>query len=238
MREIALHILDIMQNSTAAKADMIRVSLIASQGLDKPMEDLATVTASVDSATEDLATGKPTKDKATVDPTTGKPTIGLATGKASDMLVVTIEDNGWGMDKELLASVTDPFSTTRKTRRVGLGIPLMKASCGRSGGSFEIVSQKGVGTTITAVYDINNIDRPVLGDLAGVITDMAASWAKVDIRLELKCGPKQFEFSSCEAARMLGEVPLSEFLVVKWLKEYISEGINEILGGVLDEIIS
>lgn len=187
MREIALHILDIMQNSTAAQANMIRVSM-------------------------------------TADP-------------KADTLTITIEDNGCGMDSELLASVTDPFSTTRKTRRIGLGIPLMKASCERSGGSFEITSQKSIGTTVTAVYETDHIDRPVLGDLAGVITDMAASWPGVDIQLRLMYQAKQFEFSSGEAARMLGEVPLSEYSVVKWLREYINEGINEIFGGVLSEIL-
>jgi hypothetical protein len=142
------------------------------------------------------------------------------------------------MDDGLLATVTDPFSTTRKTRRVGLGIPLLKASCERSGGSFGITSQKGAGTIVTAVYETGHIDRPVLGDLSGVITDMTASWPGVDIRLQLHYGAKQFEFSSREAARMLGDVPLSEFSVVKWLKEYINEGIIEIFGGVLSEIVS
>lgn len=187
MREIALHILDIMQNSTAAQANMIRVSL-------------------------------------TVDP-------------QADTLAVIIEDNGCGMDSGLLAIVTDPFSTTRKTRRVGLGIPLLKASCERSGGSFGITSQTGTGTTLTAVFGTDHIDRPVLGDLAGVITDMAASWPGVDIRLKLQYGSRQFEFSSGEAAQRLGDVPLSEFSVINWLKEYINEGIIEIFGGVLSEIV-
>lgn len=187
MREIALHILDIMQNSVAAQASVITVSL-------------------------------------DVEPQAGT-------------LTVTIEDNGCGMDGELLATVTDPFATTRKTRRVGLGIPLIKASCERSGGSFAIASVKGDGTTVTAVFGKDHIDRPVLGDLAGVITDMAASMPQTDIRLKLRCEERQFEFSSAEAARMLGEVPLSEFSVVKWLKEYIDEGITEIFGGVLNEIV-
>ncbi len=187
MREIALHILDIMQNSTAAQADTIIVSLTADS--------------------------------------------------EAGTLTLSIEDNGCGMDEDFLVKVTDPFSTTRTTRRVGLGIPLLKASCERSGGSFGITSHKGIGTIVTAVYEISHIDRPVLGDLAGVITDMTASWQKVDIRLQLFCGDKQFAFSSREAAKMLGDVPLSEFSVIKWLKEYIQEGIKEIFGGVLNEVI-
>lgn len=188
MRDLSLHILDIMQNSTAAQAELIRAKLI----------------------------------------------VKSETG----MLVVIIEDDGSGMDKKLLAVVTDPFTTTRTTRKVGLGIPLFKASAERSGGSFEIKSHRGAGTVVRAEFEIANIDRPPLGDLAGVITDMAAAWPKADIQLILENGAARFEFSSAEAAGILGDVPLSEFAVVKWLRGYIYDGIKEIFGGVLNEIDS
>lgn len=188
MRDISLHILDIMQNSTAAKASMIKVSVLA------------------------------------------KPENG--------MLEVAIEDNGCGMDSELLARVTDPFSTTRTTRKVGLGIPLFKASAEQSGGRFDITSQKGVGTAVKAVFAIGNIDRPPIGDLEGVITDMAAANPAVEIQLLLENGSRQFVFNSREVSRTLGEVPLSEFTVVQWLREYIKEGLSDIFGGVLSEIDS
>lgn len=188
MREIALHILDIMQNSTAAKASLIKVSILA-------------------------------------EPETG-------------MLEVIIGDDGCGIDSELLASVTDPFSTTRTTRKVGLGIPLFKASAEQSGGSFGIASQKGAGTVVTARYMIDHIDRPPLGDLAGVITDMAAANSIVEIQLLLESGSKQFIFNSREVSQTLGEVPLTEFTVVQWLREYIGEGLTDIFGGVLSEIDS
>lgn len=188
MRELSLHILDIMQNSTAANASLIKVSILA------------------------------------------KLEIG--------MLEVVIEDNGNGMDSDHLARVTDPFSTTRTTRKVGLGIPLFKASAEQSGGSFGITSQKGVGTVVTARYVIDHIDRPPLGELAGVITDMASAYPELEIQLLLESGSKQFVFSSREVSKILGEVPLTEFAVVKWLREYIREGMEDIFGGVLSEINS
>lgn len=188
MKDISLHILDIMQNSVAAEASLIKVSISV-----------------------DFEAG---------------------------VLVIIIEDNGFGMDSERLANVTDPFSTSRTTRKVGLGIPLYKESAERCGGSFLITSQKGVGTEVTARYLIEHIDRPPLGDVAGVITDMAAASKAVGIQLLLKCGSRQFVFDSCELSRILGEVPLSEYAVVVWLREYIGEGIKEIFGGVLNEIDS
>ncbi|MEN6315023.1 MAG: ATP-binding protein [Clostridiaceae bacterium] len=188
MRDISLHILDIMQNSTAAKASMIKLNIL--------------------------------------------------TKSETGMLEVTIEDNGCGMDSELLARVTDPFSTTRTTRKVGLGIPLFKASAEQSGGRFDITSQKGVGTAVKAVFAIANIDRPPIGDLEGVITDMAAANPEVEIQLRLENGSRQFVFNSREASQALGEVPLSEFTVVQWLRKYIKEGLSDIFGGVLSEIDS
>lgn len=186
MREIALHILDIMQNSVAAGAGRIGVSVTA--------------------------------------------------GNDTGMITAVIDDDGCGMDERTLQEVTDPFMTSRTTRKVGLGIPLLRSSCMRSGGNFSITSQKGHGTKVTASFGKDHIDRPVLGDLAGVVADMSASFPKIDIRLELISGEECFTYSSAEAARILGEVPLSEPAVIEWLKEYISEGIKHIFGGVLDEI--
>lgn len=188
MRDLSLHILDIMQNSAAAAASLIKVSIL-------------------------------------VEPEAG-------------ILQVTVEDNGCGMDSGLLARVTDPFATTRTTRKIGLGIPLFKASAEQSGGSFNVISQKGVGTVVVAKYRIDHIDRPPLGDVAGIITDMAAACMNVEIGLLLECGSKQYLFNSREVSQVLGEVPLTEFTVIKWLKEYIREGLNDIFGGALNEIIS
>jgi len=187
MRDISLHILDIMQNSTAANAGRITVKVEAIPG--------------------------------------------------EDSLRIEIEDNGCGMDEELLTNVTSPFATTRKTRKVGLGIPLFKASAERSGGSFEIDSAKEIGTVVTAVFRISHIDRPPLGDLSGVIADMAAANPSVEIELSLNNGERQFVYNSREISGILDGVPLTEPAVIKWMREYIDEGIHEIFGGVLSEII-
>lgn len=201
MKDLSLHILDIMQNSTEAGASLIGVMIRAK-----------------------VKNGLPPGP------------IGLS-HDSGGMLEITIEDNGCGMDENLLASVTDPFTTTRTTRRVGLGIPLFKASAEQSGGSFRILSQKGIGTLVKAEYGMENVDRPPLGDVAGVITDMAAAYSGVEIQLNLENGNSIFSFSSREVQQRLGEVPLAEPEVLKWLREYIGEGIKEIFGGVLSEII-
>ncbi len=188
MKELALHILDIMQNSIAAQASLIKVVIMAKS--------------------------------------------------ETGILETVVEDNGCGMDSDLLNRTTDPFYTTRTTRKVGLGIPLFKASAEQSGGSFGITSQKGAGTVVTAAYLVAHIDRPPLGDLAGVIADTAAAYPAVEIHLLIEGGSGQFVFNSRVVRQTLGEVPLTEYAVVKWLREYIEEGIKDILGGVLGEIDS
>ena len=102
MNEISLHILDIVQNSIAAKAGHILIEV---------MEDTR-----------------------------------------RDCLTVTIADDGSGMDEETAEKVQDPFTTSRKTRKVGLGIPLFREGCLGCEGDFRIVSKPGSGTTVTGSY--------------------------------------------------------------------------------------
>jgi len=51
--------------------------------------------------------------------------IYISEDKNKDLLEITIKDNGRGMDAAMVKSVKDPFMTTRTTRRVGMGIPLL-----------------------------------------------------------------------------------------------------------------
>lgn len=87
---------------------------------------------------------------------------------ADNVLDITIQDNGKGMDAEKVKKVLDPFFTTRTTRKVGLGIPLYREAALSTGGDFSIVSEVGVGTTVFARFGYSHIDRQPLGDIAGV----------------------------------------------------------------------
>ena len=67
-----------------------------------------------------------------------------------DRLVISFIDNGCGMSDEFVAKVTDPFATTRSTRKVGLGLPLLKELCELTGGGLEISSKLCEGTKVVA----------------------------------------------------------------------------------------
>lgn len=59
-----------------------------------------------------------------------------------DKLTLTIRDNGCGMSEEIRRTVTDPFYTTRTTRKVGMGLPLLKMEAEMTrrqhGGCFKV----------------------------------------------------------------------------------------------------
>jgi len=85
--------------------------------------------------------------------------------KKKDLLTIEIIDDGKGMDEEALKNVLDPFFTTRKTRKVGLGLPLLAQSAEESRGSIKIESKPGQGTKVKATFGYSHIDRKPLGDI-------------------------------------------------------------------------
>lgn len=151
--------------------------------------------------------------------------------EVSDLIKIQITDNGCGMSEEFLKNVVDPFSTTRTTRKVGMGIPLFKEACESTNGTFEIKSTVGVGTTISGTFGLSHIDRMPLGNLADTIAILISGDADVEFVLKLCKGEKQFVFDTREVKEILGESDLTEPTVITYLKELMTENINEITGG-------
>ncbi|HHY24084.1 MAG TPA: ATP-binding protein [Clostridiaceae bacterium] len=188
MRDISLHLMDIVQNSIKASATKIVIRIFADKDLDK--------------------------------------------------MRIEIEDNGQGMDDELLIQVKNPFVTTRTTRKVGLGLPLLDASANRAGGGLSVKSEKGKGTIIQAVFQISHIDRIPLGDVSETMMTLIAANPEIDFQLVLCNMEKSFDFSLSEIRAQIGEISVDQIEILMWIKEYINEGVIEIFGGVLSEIYS
>ena len=92
-------------------------------------------------------------------------TVTVKESEAVNLLLFSVEDDGKGMTKDFIAKVTDPFTTTRTTRKVGMGLPFLKQSAELCGGGLEIKSEVGVGTKTTATFEYSSVDRPPLGDI-------------------------------------------------------------------------
>lgn len=147
----------------------------------------------------------------------------------ANLLSIIIKDDGCGMDKEFLDDVTNPFKTTRTTRKVGMGISLFKAAAENAGGHLTIESEKGVGTVVKTTFVYNHIDRQPLGDMGETMVSLISGNETIDFLYTHKVNGKSFVLDTREIKEILGgEVSLGSPEIVIWLKDYITEGLNEI----------
>ena len=146
-----------------------------------------------------------------------------------NLLTLTIRDNGCGMSEETVKSVIDPFYTTRKTRSVGLGIPLLKLACEQTGGSLDIKSKvKGSdttdhGTTVTAVFRKDHLDFTPLGDVISSIVTLVQGHPDTDFLFTHYVGEKEISVDTRALREILEDIPLSSFEVLTWIKGYLEE---------------
>lgn len=148
---------------------------------------------------------------------------------ADNVLTIKIEDNGRGMDKVTLDKALDPFYTTKKTRRVGLGLSMLAQATQESEGSFDIKSQPGKGTRVTAKFAYDHIDRKPLGNMAETITTcIAGSGLQTDIVYRHSRGDKEFIFDTNEIKERLNGVAIDNPEIISFLKQQIEEGLKAI----------
>ena len=150
----------------------------------------------------------------------------------ADTLTVVIEDDGCGMTKEQVAAVTDPFFTTRTTRKVGLGVPFFKMAAESTGGSFDIVSEKGRGTTVTCVFVLSSIDRMPLGDMVSTVHMLATQSGDMDLVYHYRVDEKEFTMDTREFREILGsDVSFNEPEVSAYIRDYLKENTDEVNSG-------
>ena len=145
------------------------------------------------------------------------------------LLTIEIRDNGCGMAPEFLASVADPFTTTRTTRKVGLGIPFFKLASEQTGGAFSIASRDAAahpadhGTEICATFCKDHLDYTPLGDVVSSVITLIQ--ADPDIRwIFTHTQPGgEVRLDTAELKEALGDVPLSYPEVIAWIADYLRE---------------
>ena len=160
--------------------------------------------------------------------------IAITQSRRKDEMILSVVDNGCGMSQETLAQVSDPFYTTRTTRKVGLGIPLLRQAAELTGGSLSIHSRKGEGTEITAVFGLTSIDRAPLGDIASTMTVLIAGSPNIRWRYLHETDDGHFSFDTDEVHEQIGDIPIESPPVLRFIEEYIREGVEEIHGTDLD----
>lgn len=159
----------------------------------------------------------------------GATLVGIDVTEEKDTLTVTVSDNGCGMTKEFLKTVTDPFSTTRTTRKVGLGIPLLKMEAEQTGGSINITSRCKTeykddhGTVTSAVFYKDHIDMTPLGDINATVMTLLQCAPDVDLVFSHKTPYYTVALDTRQIKEILGDVPVNSPEVMSWIKDYLCE---------------
>jgi hypothetical protein len=183
MKEIALHLLDIAENSVAAESKNISIHV---------HENLL-----------------------------------------QDRLSVSVIDDGRGMDAATVQQVQDPFYTTRTTRKVGLGIPLLKLAAEMADGSFSLQSDLGKGTWVEAEFRHSHLDRMPLGELPSTFLTLLIAHPEIDWTFLYRvtdndAKSRDFLFESAELKSELGEISLTEPEVLTFLRSTFEEAIEAV----------
>jgi hypothetical protein len=158
--------------------------------------------------------------------------VGIIESEAGDILEITITDNGSGIPDELATHVTDPFVTTRTTRKIGLGLPLLKYHANLADGDLIIDSHKGKGTNVKVTFRLSHIDRQPLGDIAGVMTILMAANPGINFLYCHKTDLGEYKFSSKETKDYLGIENFNDSTLLSDIKEMIYQNLKDV--GVFD----
>ena len=176
MKDLSLHILDIVRNSVEADAKDIFVSM-------------------------------------KIDP--------------DNVLTIRIEDNGRGMSAEMVKNVTDPFVTTRTTRKVGMGLSLIKMNAELTGGALSIISEQGKGTIVSVSFNLSHIDCMPFGDIGSVFSMLLGGNPSHSFFFEFSVKDDEFSINSDEIWVMVKETGISQLKMMKLLKEMINNNLSE-----------
>ena len=151
--------------------------------------------------------------------------------RAANRLKIVIADNGKGIPDDILRNVTDPFYTTRTTRRVGLGLSLLEAAASQCDGSMLIESAPGKGTRITAEFKYDHIDRAPVGDIAGTMITLIIGNPDVDFEYCHKIDEKQFFVDTRKLKEKFGGRPTTDPVVFQHLLAKLNEGLDILKSG-------
>jgi anti-sigma regulatory factor (Ser/Thr protein kinase) len=145
-----------------------------------------------------------------------------------DQLVIEIKDDGIGMDEEVSQKATDPFFTTRTSRRVGLGLSLLAQSAQEAGGMLHIESELGKGTKVTAVFQYHHIDRKPLGSMVETMTTLLLGNPELDISYTHEKEGKSYILNSQVLKERFKDRSLTDPEAIQWLRKHLKEGLKQI----------
>jgi len=146
---------------------------------------------------------------------------------AGDRLTIRVTDDGRGMDEETARKASDPFYTTRATRRVGLGLSLLRAAAEAAGGGMSIRSEPGRGTTVEVTFQRSHLDRAPLGDVPNTLLVLVAGNPEITFSYRHVVDGREFVFDGAEFRAALGDLSPQHPAVLRWLRQALAEDSPE-----------
>lgn len=148
--------------------------------------------------------------------------------KKNDFYAIEINDNGCGMDDETIQKATEPFFTSRTTRKVGLGLSMLKQNAENAGGFFELKSKLSIGTNVKAVFGHSHFDRPPTGKIWEVFYLNLISNQNIELIVNYKTECGTYKISSKEIFETIGNVPLNKKEIKQAIYELIQNNLKSI----------
>ena len=143
---------------------------------------------------------------------------------AADVIRIVVADNGRGMDPATAALALDPFFTTRQTRVVGLGLPLLRQAAEAAGGGLTVTSAPGAGTRVEAVFGLGHLDRAPLGDLETTVLVLMASHPDIDLAWTHRRGRRDYSLATADVRAALDGAPLASPAGLALLRAAVRSG--------------
>jgi hypothetical protein len=140
---------------------------------------------------------------------------------AQDLLSIEIRDDGAGMDSEVAKRAADPFYTTRTSRRVGLGLALLRDAAVAANGALEVTSAPGAGTTVRATFRRSHIDTKPLGNMPETIVALLAFAAAIDVCYRHVRNGREMRFDTKEIRAQLAGASLNSVEALTAVREYL-----------------
>jgi len=163
--------------------------------------------------------------------------IDMQENTPENRMQLKVRDDGKGMAKDDLLRAVDPYYTSRKSRNVGLGLPLLKQNAERTGGSFHISSEPGVGTLVCAHFVTNHLDLPPMGDLPGTVHQIIIGNPGRDFLYRHTLDGNSFTIDTREIREILEDWPLDHPKISGYLRELIREYFDQIRSGSDDSVV-
>jgi hypothetical protein len=154
--------------------------------------------------------------------------ISIRESIAENRFELAITDNGRGIEESMLEKVTDPFYTTGANKKVGLGLPLLKQNAEQAGGFLDIRSATGSNTTITAVFQLDHIDRLPEGDIGATLRILIAGNPQVDFVYRHEIENHEWEMDTAEIRLELERLPIQTPEVLDFIVSNLEDAVAEL----------